>query len=276
MPYVDFGKVLEYLIASLIALGIALALFFWGVHVAFSTPVSYTWDRGDMNRTVDTTNVLVNAGCSGTIIDAQKSVILTANHCVENQYEIIEREKISDEGVVTKEKVRRLRDGTISRLTFSGSESVTETKYKVRLLVVDREKDLALVQSKDPIPARFAARFSCQEPARGDHVYIVGNPMALLYASVGVGVVASLQRDYGLLGVHNTDERQSLMQISGGVVGGNSGGAVYNMNGEFVGVPVLAHRVNEVLGFAVPLPLVRKFLVDNKFEYLFAHCEQTP
>jgi len=48
------------------------------------------------------------------------------------------------------------------------------------------------------------------------------------------------------------------------------------MNGEFVGVPVLAHRVNEVLGFAVPLPMVRKFLVDNKFEYLFAHCEQTP
>jgi len=79
-----------------------------------------------------------------------------------------------------------------------------------------------------------------------------------------------------VLGVHNTDERQGLMQISGGVVGGNSGGAVYNMNGEFVGVPVLAHRVNEVLGFAVPLPMVRKFLVDNKFEYLFAHCEQTP
>src|SRR5690606_1351932 len=113
-------------------------------------------------------------------------------------------------------------------------------------------------------------------PIRGETVYIVGNPMGTLYSSVTVGIVSSVQRDYGLIGFDNTNQQQALMQISGGVVGGNSGGAAYNSNGEIIGVPVLGHRTNEVIAFATPLAAIKEFLAANKFGSLFEHCEVAP
>lgn len=239
-----------------------------------ATPANAAMSLDEFNAQIDATNVLVNDGCSGTLIDADKQLILTANHCVENQYETIEREKISDEGVVTKEKVRRLKDGMISRLTFSGSESVQTTTYKVRLLAVSRDRDLALLKVIAPIQNAKAARLSCENPKRGEQVYIVGNPLGILYASVTVGIISSLQRDYKLLRtVDASDEKSPLWQISAGVVGGNSGGAVYNRDGELIGVPVLGHRTNEVLGFAVPLDAIKAFLKEQKLEELYTRCE---
>jgi S1-C subfamily serine protease len=232
------------------------------------------WPTPDMNRVIDNTNYSVNAGCSGTLIDTTGH-ILTAAHCVEDQYETVEQEKISDEGVVTKEKVRRLRDGTVSRITFAGSEAITTTTHRVKLVAVNKDKDLALLQVKG-FKSGDPAVIACSTPVRGAKVYIVGNPMGILYSSVTQGIVSSLQRDYGTLRLPNQNPRQSLMQISGGVIGGNSGGAVYNVNGEFVGVPVLAHRINEVIGFAAPLEDVKTFLTANKLEGLFERCTATP
>jgi S1-C subfamily serine protease len=242
----------------------------------FCIPSGAQWKPEDMNRTIDDTNFLVNRGCSGTLIDLKSRLILTAEHCVDSQYETIEREKISDEGVVTKEKIRRLLDGTVSRIVFQGATSVTTVTYKVKLLATDKSKDLALVQIKDTYSGRRAAPIACANPVRGETVYIVGNPMGSLYSSVTVGVVSSVQRDYGLLGVDNTNQQQALMQVSGGVVGGNSGGAAYNASGEIVGVPVLGHRTNEVLAFAAPLSAIKEFLAANKFGGLFEHCENAP
>lgn len=252
---------------------VLLAALFVGF---FCIPSGAQWKPEDMNRTIDDTNFLVNRGCSGTLIDLKARLILTAEHCVDSQYETIEREKISDDGVVTKEKVRRLLDGTVSRITFQGSTSVTTVTYKVRLLATDKSKDLALVQIKDAYSGKRAAPIACANPVRGETIYIVGNPMASLYSSVTVGVVSSVQRDYGLLGVDNANQEQALMQISGGVVGGNSGGAAYNARGEIVGVPVLGHRTNEVIAFAAPLAAIKEFLAANKFGGLFEHCEIAP
>ncbi len=244
---------------------------------AFSCiPSGAQWKPGGMNRMSDDTNFLVNRGCSGTLIDIKSRLILTAEHCVDSQYETVEREKISEDGVVTKEKIRRLLDGTVSRITFQGATSVTTVTYKVKLLATDKSKDLALVQIKDAYAGKQAAPIACENPTRGETVYIVGNPMASLYSSVTVGIVSSVQRDYGLIGVDNTNQQQALMQISGGVVGGNSGGAVYNGKGEIIGVPVLGHRTNEVIAFAAPLAAIKEFLSANKFGGLFEHCEVIP
>lgn len=239
------------------------------------SPAAAEWSLKDMNRTIEQTNFLVNDGCSGTLIDATNRYVLTANHCIASQYEVIERETISDDGVIKKEKVRRLRDGTVSQLSFQGSESVKTITYKVKVVAVDRPRDLAVVQVLAKLPDSEAAKLACDEPTRGESVYTVGNPMGVLYSSVTTGVVSSLQRDYGILRLGSAeDSKHSLMQISGGVIGGNSGGAVYNTNGELIGVPVLAHRVNEVLGFAVPLPAIKQFLKDNKLEAIYARCEK--
>lgn len=232
------------------------------------------WDVKDMNLTIDRTNFQVNAGCSGTLISPEGH-ILTANHCVENQYVTIEKEVIKEDGTVKKEKFKKLNDGAVTQYEFRGTESIRTVTYKVKLIAVDKDLDLALVQIKDTPPATVMTTIACKAPIRGEPVYIVGNPKGYLYASVVKGIVSSVQRDYDRLSFQNhstADATKPLMQISGGVIGGNSGGAVYNESGELIGVPVLAFPEQETLGFAAPLDSVRSFLTANKLGQLFDHC----
>lgn len=234
------------------------------------------WPQADMNRTIDQTNFVVNKGCSGTLISLKDRYVLTANHCVADQYEEFEREKIDANGVISKEKVRRLRDGTVSQLVFQGSESVTSTIYKVKVVAVDANRDLALLQVIGQLPNTQATALACEEATRGDIVYVVGNPMSKLYSSVVQGLVSSTQRNYSEIGLEraegSSDSKEPLTQISGGVVGGNSGGAVYNVKGELIGVPVLAHRANEVIAFAVPLASIKAFLKDHDIDPSLYEC----
>jgi S1-C subfamily serine protease len=228
-----------------------------------TTALAEEWSVEAMNSAIDETNFLVNSGCSGTLIDLKNKYILTAAHCVDAQYETVEREVIDDKGIVTKEKYRKLIDGSVTQFVFDGAESTRTTRYRVALKAVDRDVDLAVVQVVGSLPNTKYAKLADSEPRRGERVYVVGNPAAVLYASVVVGIVSSVQRTYGLLGIDEAPHER-LMQISAGVIGGNSGGSVYNSAGELVGVPVRGSRVNEILGFAVPLDVIKAFLSKNR------------
>lgn len=224
-------------------------------------PASADWPVSAMNTAIDQTNFAVNKGCSGTLIDIENRYILTAAHCVGAQYATKEREKIDENGVITKEKYRKLIDGSVSQLVLDSGTTAQTTTYRVALKAVDKDNDLAVVQVVGKLPNTLAARLAEAEPRRGDKVYVVGNP-AGLYTTVHAGIVSSVERSYGLIDFGD-QTRERLMQVSAGIIGGNSGGAVYNADGELVGVPVIGHRSNEVLGFAVPLDVIKEFLKAN-------------
>lgn len=226
-----------------------------------------SWSQADMNNTIDQTNFVVNAGCSGTLISVAERYVLTANHCVADQYETIEIEKVDDKGVISKEKVRRLRDGTVTQLEFQNSDAVRTVIYKVKVVAVDADRDLALLQVLSSLPNSMESKLACDMPVRGDTVFVVGNPMGSLYSSLVKGIVSSNDRDYGMLRFGEADRaKQPLMQISAGVIGGNSGGSVYNSKGQLIGVPVLGSPVNEIIGFAVPLTAIKDFLKANNID----------
>lgn len=246
-----------------VVLGAAIA----AALLTFSGPAR-AWDLADMNRQIDATNFIVNQGCSGTLIDTAKGLILTANHCIDDQYETIEREEVSDSGEVSKKKIRRLLPGNVTKLHFNGTKQVGKSVSLTKLIAYDRGRDLAVVQvvGNFVFTVDSEAKLSCKDPERGEPISIVGNPLGL-YSSVVKGVVSSVERTYGTIGVDDFQSSDiAIMQVSGGVVGGNSGGAVYNDVGHIVGVTVRAHRINEVLGFAVPVTEIREFLKNNKIE----------
>jgi serine protease Do len=170
--------------------------------------------------------------------------------------------------------------GYVSMPVFDGAHQIGEMIYNTTLVSVDRGRDLALVQIiiKD-IPNTTFSPIACLNPVRGETIYVVGNPFGALFATVGVGVVSSVARDYNTLGwVDGVVKRgtETLMQISAGVISGNSGGSVYNTRGELIGVPVVAATNYESIGFAVSLEDIKEFLQGTPAKSLLDRCSKEP
>jgi len=226
------------------------------------------WPVRAMNKQIDQTNFLIDNDCSGTLIDKDERLILTASHCIAAHYDTVSREEVDKDGTVKEIKVRVTKPGTVSQIDFAGANEVHRSVFVYRVKANDPHRDLGLIQVVAKLPNTMQAPVACEAPDRGDTVYAVGNPFAVLYSTVTKGIVASVARDYRMLGIDgNGDDEQpgdnGLMQITAPIEGGNSGGAAYNDAGELIGVNVRASQVNETVAFAVPLEDVRKFLTEN-------------
>lgn len=244
--------------------------------VAFAGAPAMAAQWVNMNAQIDQTNFVVNQGCSGTLLDLNMRLILTAKHCIDAQYENVEVEKVGHDGVVKKDTIRRLIPGSVRQLRFRDGVELGENVYRTKVISIGTNGDLALLQVVDHLPNTIAAPLACTEPQRGDVAFIVGNPYAILYSSLVKGIISSTDRAYetfkGLVGEGDMQD-QPLMQISGGVIGGNSGGAAYNEKGELIGVPVLGSQINEIVGFAVPLSVIKQFLIDARVDGTSAGIE---
>ncbi|MBI2765007.1 MAG: trypsin-like peptidase domain-containing protein [Chloroflexi bacterium] len=88
----------------------------------------------------------------------------------------------------------------------------------------------------------------------GETVIAIGNPLAEFEGSVTVGVVSGLNRKRVYDGVNQDD----LIQTDAALNNGNSGGALLNLRGQFIGMPTSVLRQVgsgqpvEGIGFALP------------------------
>jgi len=154
---------------------------------------------------------------SGVIVDAEKGLILTNNHVIDN----------ADNIKVT------LNDGREFDAEFIGA---------------DRDTDLAVIRIE---PGELAALplFDTDRLLVGDFVLAVGNPFGL-GQTVTSGIVSALGRA-GLRGL----EYQNFIQTDASINPGNSGGALVNLRGELVGINTAIFTPsggNVGIGFAIP------------------------
>lgn len=226
--------------------------------LAMTASAKAEWSLADMNRTIEQTNFIVENQCSGTLISLEHRLVLTNHHCINHLVEKIEREVVNSEGFVRKVKQVRHKDAALDQYSYSGFEKVKAVSF-VSEIVADSERlDLAVLKIKGEIPNVYASPMAKDVPTRGERIYTVGNPR-MLEASVVEGVVSNVNRTFEF--PWTGGEKTPIIQFSGGIIGGNSGGALYNAKGELIGVP--AAMASQFIGLAIPMTTVRGFLKDH-------------
>jgi serine protease Do len=154
---------------------------------------------------------------SGFIID-KKGIVVTNNHVIQGAEDIL--------------------------VSVNGS-----TEYKAKLLGADPYMDLAVLQieSKDEfIPASFGD----SDKARiGDWVVAIGNPFGF-GGTVTAGIISSRNRDIGLT------RYDDFIQTDASINQGNSGGPLFNLNGEVIGIntAIIAPGSSGSIGIGFAIP----------------------
>jgi serine protease Do len=124
------------------------------------------------------------------------------------------------------------------------------SRLRASIMAADTTNDIALlkVNAGKPVPA---LKFGNSELLRpGDPVFIIGNPLGL-GSTVTAGIVSALDRNTA------ESESASFFQIDAALNTGNSGGPVFNKEGDLVGVSTALvtpeHQGGSVgLGLAIP------------------------
>ena len=86
--------------------------------------------------------------------------------------------------------------------------------------------------------------------AVGETVVAVGNPLGTLSNSVTDGIISALNRE-----VTVEDNNMTLLQTDASISPGNSGGGLFNANGELIGIVNAKSSYSEAegIGFAIPI-----------------------
>ncbi len=169
---------------------------------------------------------------SGFVIDGVEGLVVTNNHVIDGADEI--------------------------EIIFSNGRRLKVEK----VLGVDKKTDLALLKVKPdkPLPA---VNWGASETIEvGDWVLAIGNPFGL-GGSVSMGIISAKQRDI------KTGPYDDYLQTDAAINKGNSGGPLFNMDGDVIGVntAIISPTGGSIgIGFAVPSDVAR-IVIDQLKKY---------
>ena len=139
----------------------------------------------------------------------------------------------------------------------SGASNITVTigdkDYPATIIGEDSTSDIAVIKIEaDGLTPAIVG--DSDKLAVGDNVLAVGNPLGELGGTVTSGIVSALNRSVTIQGTSSTNT-MSLIQMDASVSPGNSGGGLFNMNGELIGLVNAKSSSSDAegLGFAIPI-----------------------
>jgi S1-C subfamily serine protease len=172
---------------------------------------------------------------SGTIIDAEKRLVVTNLHVVQGALQS---------------------GGTVEIMLASGENS------KATLVGYDQENDIAVLKFSDKVSEVVAVPFGDSSKLEvGQRVFAIGNPFGL-YRSLTSGIVSSLDRT---MKTGNGTALRDLIQTDAAINPGNSGGPLLDGDGRLIGIntAILSQSGSSAgIGFAVPINNIRRMLPE--------------
>ncbi|MBQ7339702.1 MAG: trypsin-like peptidase domain-containing protein [Clostridia bacterium] len=205
---------------------------------------------------IEVTSSAGSGAGSGVIIDVVNSnnyvFILTCHHVISTGGEIVVRIPDQDCNYENDDYV------------FSGV--IGNQIYKdqaVTLVGGDRVSDIAVIKINLDLPATSGEKLSMDkiqkakmpsaeyEIKKGESIFAIGNPGGTLPGSVADGVVSYPEREVIVGDVGYMD----LMQISVTTNPGNSGGGLYNLYGELIGITNAGNTNYSAINWAIPIEL---------------------
>ena len=159
---------------------------------------------------------------SGFVISAD-GVIITNNHVIENADEI--------------------------NVVFASGRTL-----QAELIGTDVETDVAVLKVESDTPLPFVEFADSDAAEVGDWVMAIGNPFGF-GGSVSAGIISARNRDI------QSGRYDDFIQTDAAINRGNSGGPLFNLNGEVIGVntAIISPTGGSVgLGFSIPSNLVKQ------------------
>ena len=157
----------------------------------------------------------------------------------------------------------------------SSSVQVTtydNTSYSASIVGYDESNDIAVLKI-DAAGLTPVVLGSSDDLYVGDEVMAIGNPLGELTFSLTAGMVSALNREV----TFSNGLRMSLIQTDAAINSGNSGGALFNMYGEVVGITNAKYGSSssssgtasiDNIGFAIPIDDVRSIvesIIENGY-----------
>ncbi|WP_340112909.1 S1C family serine protease [Maribellus mangrovi] len=139
---------------------------------------------------------------SGVLVGKRNSYILTAAHVVANASKI--------------------------QVEFADGSMLNATNRRL-----DKTADVALIELERPASNFQAAKIGDSDKVRvGEDIFIIGNPLGLSF-SVSKGIISGKHTE-----MHTTikGKTQEFFQTDASINKGNSGGPMFNMQGEVIGI----------------------------------------
>ena len=164
---------------------------------------------------------------------------------------------ISDDGYVVTNYHVVQGATTLSVITYEGVE------HEAALIGFDASNDLAVLKIEETdLP--FVELGSSDDLIVGDQVVAIGNPLGELTSTLTVGYISAKDR------IVNTDGSYlNMLQTDAAINSGNSGGPLFNMAGQVIGITTAkfsgtstAGATIEGIGFAIPIDDVAGMIED--------------
>jgi serine protease Do len=121
--------------------------------------------------------------------------------------------------------------------------------YEASVVAVDSQTDLAVIKITPTEALTVAVCGNSRNIRVGEEVLAIGNPLGLLGGTVTNGIISALEREFSV-----ENETMTLLQHNAAVSPGNSGGALFNLRGELIGIVNAGYdsATAQGLNFAIP------------------------